>query len=98
MRFSTLLTVCWEFASHELSSQTPRWIHQKRPPALRGPILCRLDQKALKQSKPIMVYRLVVVGHPSEKYEFVNWNDNRNPILVGKVKKWQPNHQPVVYR
>ena len=30
------------------------------------------------------------LGHPSEKYEFVNWDDNRNPILMGKFKKWQP--------
>ena len=34
------------------------------------------------------------LGHPSEKYEFVNWDDNQNPILMGKSKKWQPNHQP----
>ena len=26
------------------------------------------------------------LGHPSEKYEFVNWDDNRNPILMGKIK------------
>ena len=24
------------------------------------------------------------LGHPSEKYEFVNWDDNRNPINMGK--------------
>ena len=24
------------------------------------------------------------LGHPFEKYEFVNWDDNRNPILMGK--------------
>ena len=24
------------------------------------------------------------LGHPSEKYDFVNWDDNRNPILMGK--------------
>ena len=35
------------------------------------------------------------LGHPSEKYEFVNWDDNRNPILIWENKKWQPNHQPV---
>ena len=34
------------------------------------------------------------LGHPSEKYEFVNWDDNRNPILMGICQKWQPNHQP----
>ena len=22
--------------------------------------------------------------NPSEKYEFVNWDDDRNPILMGK--------------
>ena len=26
------------------------------------------------------------LGHPSEKYEFVSWDDNRNPILMGKIK------------
>ena len=25
-----------------------------------------------------------MLGHPSEKYDFVNWEDNRNPILMGK--------------
>ena len=35
------------------------------------------------------------LGHPSEKYEFVNWDDNRNPIFLGKCQKWQPNHQAV---
>ena len=24
------------------------------------------------------------LGHPSEKYEFVNWDDECNPILMGK--------------
>ena len=24
------------------------------------------------------------LGHPSEKYEFVNWDDDSNPILMGK--------------
>ena len=24
----------------------------------------------------------------------INWDDNRNPILMGKT--WQPNHQPVI--
>ena len=35
------------------------------------------------------------LGHPSEKYEFVNWDDGINPILMGKFQEWQPNHQPV---
>ena len=35
------------------------------------------------------------LSHPSEKYEFVNWDDERNPIVMGKCKKWQRNHQPV---
>ena len=39
---------------------------------------------------------LVVFSHPSEKYDFVNWDDNRNPIFMGKCQKWQPNHQPVI--
>ena len=24
------------------------------------------------------------LGHPSEKYEFVNWDDDINPIFLGK--------------
>ena len=35
------------------------------------------------------------LGHPSEKYEFVNWDDEINPIFMGKFQEWQPNHQPV---
>ena len=27
------------------------------------------------------------LGHPSEKYEFVNWDDDSNPILMGKCIK-----------
>ena len=34
------------------------------------------------------------LGHPSENYEFVNWDDDVNPIVMGKCRKWQPNHQP----
>ena len=30
------------------------------------------------------------LGHPSEKYEFVNWDEDRFPILMGQFKKWQP--------
>ena len=30
--------------------------------------------------------------HPSEKYEFVNWDDEIPNIW--EIKKWQPNHQP----
>ena len=26
--------------------------------------------------------------------EFVNWEDEKFPILMGKCQKWQPNHQP----
>ena len=32
------------------------------------------------------------LGHPSEKYEFVNWDDNRNPILMGKSSKMATSH------
>ena len=32
------------------------------------------------------------LGHPSEKYEFVNWEDDIPNIW--EHKKWQPNHQP----
>ena len=35
------------------------------------------------------------LGHPSEKYEFVNWDDEIPNIWENK--KWQPNHQPVIY-
>ena len=28
--------------------------------------------------------------HPSEKYEFPNWDNDSNPIYMGKFKKWQP--------
>ena len=28
--------------------------------------------------------------NPSEKYEFVNRDDNRNPIFMGKSNSWQP--------
>ena len=28
----------------------------------------------------------VVFRHPSEKHDFVNWDDNRNPILMGKCQ------------
>ena len=35
-----------------------------------------------------MIFHVLLVGglKPSEKYEFVNWDDNRNPILMGKCK------------
>ena len=32
--------------------------------------------------------------YPSEKYEFVNWDDDIPNIWENK--KWQPNHQPVI--
>ena len=35
-------------------------------------------------------------SHPSEKYEFVNWDEDSNPINMGKFKNWQPNHQPAI--
>ena len=42
---------------------------------------------------------LFLVGGPGpplwQRLEFVNWDDNRNPINMGKCKKWQPNHQAV---
>ena len=28
----------------------------------------------------------MVFSHPSEKYEFVHWDDNRNPIFMGKCQ------------
>ena len=32
------------------------------------------------------------LGHPWEKYEFVNWDDDIPNLWENK--KWQPNHQP----
>ena len=37
------------------------------------------------------------LGHHSEKYDFVNWDDDINPSHMGKCQKWQPNHQPALY-
>ena len=38
----------------------------------------------------------LVVGPPLwKRLEFVNWDDDINPIFL-KFKKWQPNHQPVM--
>ena len=34
------------------------------------------------------------LGHPSEKYESVNWDDDIPNIWENKT--WQPNHQPVM--
>ena len=53
------------------------------PVASRGEIHCT---SSLNES-------LVVRGHPSEKYEFVNWDDDI-PFIYGKINSWQPNHQP----
>ena len=35
--------------------------------------------------------------NPSEKYDFVNWDDESNPILMGKCQIDEPNHQPVMF-
>ena len=32
----------------------------------------------------VVIYWLVGQGHPSEKYDFVNWDDESNPIFLGK--------------
>ena len=43
-----------------------------------------------------LIVRLVVEKHPSEKYEFVNWDDDSNPIY-GKIKLMATiHHQAVV--
>ena len=45
------------------------------------------------------VYQLITgwwLGHPSEKYEFVNWDDDINPILMGKFKKWQQTTNQII--
>ena len=45
--------------------------------------------------------KVILVGGFSpprpEKYEFVNWDDESNPIFLGTCQKWQPNHQPESY-
>ena len=44
---------------------------------------------------PCFIGWLVGQGHPSEKYEFVNWDDySQDIILYGKIEN-VPNHQPV---
>ena len=35
------------------------------------------------------------LGHPSEKYKFVTWDDEIPTNQYMGKKKWQPNHQPV---
>ena len=47
-------------------------------------------------SLDIQPTRLPVGGfcYPSEKYEFVNWDDDIPNIWENK--KWQPNHQPAL--
>ena len=62
--------------------------------------ICEIGWLGLNNGKGYTGTRYVVcwwLGHPSEKYEFVNWDDEINPILMGNMKKWQPNHQPVLY-
>ena len=44
-------------------------------------------------ASPILDTELLVFPHPSEKYEFVNWDDNRNPIFMGKCQI-DGNHSP----
>ena len=44
---------------------------------------------------PLLAWGIpMLVGglNPSEKYEFVNWDDYSQ--YMGKCQKWQPNHQP----
>ena len=41
---------------------------------------------------PKWLISIWLVGHPSEQYEFVNWDDEIPNIWENK--KWQPNHQP----
>ena len=38
------------------------------------------------------------LSHPSEKYDFVSWDDDINPILMGKCQTWQPvtTNQPYI--
>jgi hypothetical protein len=35
------------------------------------------------------------LSHPSEKYEFVSWDDDIPNIVYGKIKN-VPNHQPAI--
>ena len=46
---------------------------------------------------PMQHCNWLVVGEKTlwKMMDFVNWDDESNPILMGKCQKWQPNHQPV---
>ena len=52
--------------------------------------------------RSLVAYPIIscLVGGPGpplwKMMDFVIWDDNRNPILMGKCKKWPPNHQPAV--
>ena len=47
-----------------------------------------------QMSSNVYIFIWLVVWTPLKNMK-VNWDDNRNPILMGKCQKWQPNHQPV---
>ena len=44
------------------------------------------DRSKMCSSGSVNLNWLVVFRHPSEKYEFVNWDDDRNPIFLGKCQ------------
>ena len=52
---------------------------------------CFITRNIINMHQPGLVGGL----NPSENMK-VNWDDNRNPIVMGQFKKWQPNHQPVI--
>ena len=75
----------------------PLWL--KKSPFWAGRIYCWPTWSQLLKSP---IFRQVDhhesgwwLGHPSEKQEFVNWDDESNPIY-GKIKN-VPNHQPVIH-
>ena len=54
-------------------------------PAIRFRFSLNKNHPAIWVNAGIPIW-LVGQGHPSEKYEFVNWDDNRNPILMGQFQ------------
>ena len=55
------------------------------------PKYCISTQKNPEQSETwkcqlTTIYTGWWLGHPSEKYDFVNWDDDRNPKFMGKFK------------
>ena len=64
-----------EQKTHRVSS---RFSRQKKPSQW-------MVESQLQWRSPPNIFWLVVFGHPSEKYEFVNWDDEI-PNISGKIK------------